>query len=151
MAQKKGYIGTVSPKTHSGDSDGTGGFGGFLGSGRFLALKFRFYKKFHRQNWLEIVGSKKFRPWISVSFPFFSSVFLGFPGKSKKFPDPGRFLHISYHTAEPYEKHSFKLDVFTACSVDLYGRFRKPVTKGCSENIFTKSTGAPGSMSRKKT
>ena len=50
---KKGYIGPVSTKTHSGDSHGTGGFGGFLGSGRFLALKFGFYKKFHRQNWLE--------------------------------------------------------------------------------------------------
>ena len=59
---KKGYIGTVSTKTHSGDPDGTGGFGGFLGSGRFLALKFRFYKKFHRQNWLEIVGKQDFGP-----------------------------------------------------------------------------------------
>ena len=57
---KKGYIGPVSTKTHSGDSDGTGGFGGFLGSGRFLALKFGFYKKFHRQNWLEIVGKQKY-------------------------------------------------------------------------------------------
>ena len=47
-------------KTHSGDSDGTGVFGGFLGSGRFLALKFGFYKKFHRQNWLEIVGKQKY-------------------------------------------------------------------------------------------
>ena len=56
---KKGYIGTVSTKTHSGGSDGTGGFGGFLGSGRSLALKFGFYKKFHRQNWLEIVGKQK--------------------------------------------------------------------------------------------
>ena len=55
-APKKGYIGTVSTKTHSGDSDGTGGFGGFLGSGRFLALKFRFYEKFHRQNRLEMSG-----------------------------------------------------------------------------------------------
>ena len=53
---KKGYIGTVSTKTHSGDPDGTGGFGGFLGSGRFLALKFGFYKKFHRQNRLEMSG-----------------------------------------------------------------------------------------------
>ena len=25
-----------------------------------------------------------------------------FSGKSKKFPDPGRNLHISCHTAEPY-------------------------------------------------
>ena len=57
---KKGYIGTVSTKTHSGDPDGTGGFGGFLGSGRFLVLKFGFYKKFHRQNWLEIVGKQKY-------------------------------------------------------------------------------------------
>ena len=55
MVPKNGYIGTVSTKTHSGDPDGTAGFGGFLGSGRFLALKFGFYKKFHRQNWLEIV------------------------------------------------------------------------------------------------
>ena len=47
-------------KTHSGGSDGTGGFGGFLGSGRSLALKFGFYKKFHRQNWLEIVGKQKY-------------------------------------------------------------------------------------------
>ena len=59
---KKGYIGPVSTKTHSGDPDGTGGFGGFLGSGRFLALKFRFYKKFHRQNWLENVGKQKYDP-----------------------------------------------------------------------------------------
>ena len=54
------HPGTVSTKTHSGDPDGTGGFGGFLGSGRSLALKFRFYKKFHRQNWLEIVGKQKY-------------------------------------------------------------------------------------------
>ena len=61
-SQKKGYIGTVSTKTHSGDPDGTGGFGSFLGSGRFLALKVGFYKKFHRQNWLEIVGKQDFGP-----------------------------------------------------------------------------------------
>ena len=58
LVPKKGYIGTVSTKTHSGDPDGTGGFGSFLGSGTFLALKFRFYEKFHRQNWLEIVGKQ---------------------------------------------------------------------------------------------
>ena len=50
LVPKKGYIGPVSTKTHSGDPDGTGGFGGFLGSGRFLALKFGFYEKFPRQN-----------------------------------------------------------------------------------------------------
>ena len=59
-AQKKGYIGSVSTKTHSGGSDGTGGFGGFLGSGRFLALKFGFYEEFHRQNWLEIGGKQDY-------------------------------------------------------------------------------------------
>ena len=56
LVPKKGYIGTVSTKTHSGDPDGTGGFGGFLGSGRSLALKFGFYATFHRENRLEIVG-----------------------------------------------------------------------------------------------
>ena len=69
-AQKKGYIGPVSTKTHSGDPDGTGGFGGFLGSGRFLALKFRFYEKFHRQNWLEIVGRPRGRPKQCFCFVF---------------------------------------------------------------------------------
>ena len=62
LASRKGYIGSVSTKTHSGDPDGTGGFGGFLGSGRFLALKFRIYEKIHRQNWLEIVGKQKYGP-----------------------------------------------------------------------------------------
>ena len=46
---------TGTTKTHSGNSDGTGGFGGFLGFWSSLALKFGFCKKFHRQNWLEIV------------------------------------------------------------------------------------------------
>ena len=50
---KKGYIGPVSTKAHSGDPDGTYGFGSFLGFWRLLALKFGFYKKFHRQNRLE--------------------------------------------------------------------------------------------------
>ena len=50
----------TSTKTHSGGSDGTGGFGSFLGFLRLLALKFGFYKKFHRQNWLEIVGKQDF-------------------------------------------------------------------------------------------
>ena len=59
---KKGYIGSVSTKTHSGDPDGTGGFGSFLRFWRSLALKFGFYKKFHRQNWLEIVGKQDFGP-----------------------------------------------------------------------------------------
>ena len=63
---KKGYIGPVSTKTHSGDPDGTGGFGGFLGSGRSLALKFGFYKKYHRQNWLEIVGKQKYAKNMTV-------------------------------------------------------------------------------------
>ena len=54
--------GSVSTKTHSGDPDGTGGFGGFLGFWSSLALKFGFYKKFHRQNWLEIVGKQDFGP-----------------------------------------------------------------------------------------
>ena len=56
------HPGTVRTKTHSGGSDGTGGFGGFLGSARFLTLKFGFYEKFHRQNWLEIVGKQKYDP-----------------------------------------------------------------------------------------
>ena len=60
MFFEMGYIGPVSTKTHSGDPDGTGGFGGFLCSGRFLAQKFGFYKKFNRQNWLEIVGKQKY-------------------------------------------------------------------------------------------
>ena len=61
------HPGTVSTKTHSGGTGGTGGFGGFLGSGRFLALKFGFYKKFHRQNWLEIVGKQKYSGKINNS------------------------------------------------------------------------------------
>ena len=31
LVPKKAYIGPASTKTHSGDPDGTGGFGGFLG------------------------------------------------------------------------------------------------------------------------
>ena len=38
-------------------------------------------------------------PGMFLDFPYVSLVF---PGKSKKFPDPGRNLQISYHTAEPY-------------------------------------------------
>ena len=68
-SQKKGYIGPVSTKTHSGDPDGTGGFGGFLGSGRFLALKFGFYKKFHRQNRLEM-SERHEEPPKAVFFRF---------------------------------------------------------------------------------
>ena len=49
----------VVPRGGSGGPGGPG-FDDFLGSGRFLALKFGFYKKFHRQNWLEIVGKQKY-------------------------------------------------------------------------------------------
>ena len=77
---KKGYIEPVSTKTHSGDPDGTGGFGSFLGFWRFLALKFRFYEKFHRPNWLEIVGKPQIVVKIFKFFEISFSLKLGFSG-----------------------------------------------------------------------
>ena len=44
-------------------------FDDFLGSGRFLALKFRFYEKFHRQNRLEMSGRRQ-EPPKTVIFRF---------------------------------------------------------------------------------
>ncbi len=41
-------------------------------------------------------------PGFLICFLLFPCFFLAFPGKFKKFPDPGRIAHISYHTAEPY-------------------------------------------------
>ena len=43
--------------------------GGFLGSGRSLALKFGFYEKFHRQNRLEIVEIFDWSPKKGYSDP----------------------------------------------------------------------------------
>ena len=104
---KKGYIGPVSTKTHSGDPDGTGGFGGFLGSGRFLALKFGFYKKFHRQNWLEIVGKQDFGP---KKGPYRVVVVLVVPrvGSGTGGP-PGGFWYYTEIFVEIYRKQSLSL------------------------------------------
>ena len=76
---------SVSTKTHSGDPDGTGGFGGFLGSGRSLALKFRFYEKFPRQNHPRTTPG---RPKQCFCFVF-CFVFVGFGGPGGGFGAPG--------------------------------------------------------------
>ena len=102
LVPKKGSIGTVSTKTHSGDPDGTGGFGGFLGSGRFLALKFRFYKKFHRQNWLEIVGKQNYargRPKQCFCFVCCFVVVVGFGGPGGGFGAPGGVFFLCCTTS----------------------------------------------------
>ena len=54
-------------------------------------------------------------------FPWFSLVF---PGKSKKFPDPGRNLSLSYHTAAPYSMNSQFDELFRKFGGYVWRRLR---------------------------
>ena len=47
--------------------------------------------------------TRNWDPGFLIVLLVFACFSLAFPGQPKKNPEPGQNLHISYHTAEPYE------------------------------------------------